>query len=255
MPEPRRVLPSLFSPDRWSRPILLAPVLVALALTACSTMGEMPEDPDAEPAAAVALTVGTARGGSLECATEQGPDCRDWFRFQPRKPGQLRVTARPAAPTEEGAEIAPEARPLQLQLTDGAGNVLAEGEGPEATIKWRVREPGALLARVSIAPGEGAVSYELTTLVERAPRTRAVRRPVLEVEAARDGGSAHVLIDGGHDQSLRVGMRGKLVQDGHSIGRIRIVDVFPQGSRATVEGVLTGDVTPETVAEITLPLP
>jgi len=256
VPEPRRVLPSLSSPDRWfHRRILVAPLLVALAVAGCSTTPEMPEDPDAEPAAAVSLTVGTSRGGNLECTTEQGPDCRDWFRFQPRKPGQLRVTAQTVVPTEEGAEIAQEPRPLQLQLTDGEGNVLAEGEGPEATIRWRVREPGALLARVSVAPGEGPVNYELTTLVEKARRTRAVRRPVLEVENARDGGSAHVLIDGGHDQSLRVGMRGKLVQDGRSIGRIRIVDVFPQGSRATVEGVLTGDVTPETVAEITLPLP
>lgn len=228
--------------------------LLAGALAACSTTSPRPEDLDAEPATAVSLTVGTAVAGSLECADELGPDCRDWYRFQPRQPGQLRVTARSIAAAVEGEEPTEEARPVQLRLTDGEGTVLAEAEGPDATVRWRVKDPGSFLALVSMTPSEAPLQYELTTRIEEAPRTRSLRRTVLEVETGRNGGTAHVLIDGGHDQSLRVGLRGKLIQDGRSIGRIRIVEVFPQGSRAAVEGVLTGPVTPETVAEIELPL-
>ena len=216
-------------------------------------MSRAPEDLDAEPTSAVSLTVGSAARGSLECADETGPDCRDWYRFQPRRPGQLRLTATSIAQVEEGEEPG-EPSPLKLQLTDGEGTPLAEAEGPEATIRWRISNPGAFLALVSVAPGETPLQYELTTKIEQVARTRTLRRPVLEMETGRNGGAAHVLIDGGHDQSLRVGMRGKLVQDGRSIGRIRIVEVFPQGSRATVEGVLTEPVTPDTVAEIALPL-
>jgi hypothetical protein len=248
---------------RRVQPLLVSLVLVlGLVLTACQNGagGRAPEDLDGEPTTAVAVVVGTALGGTLECADETGPDCRDWYRFQPRQPGMLRVVAKSIAPRTEGeeggaaVEAAGPSRPLQLQLTDGNGTMLAEGEGEEATVHWRIREPGALLALVTVSPGEGPIRYELTTKIEDAPRTRSIRQTVLEVEAPRDGGAAHVLIDGGLDQSISVGLRGKLLQDGRSIGRIRIVEVFPQGSRATVEGELASPVTPETVAEIELPL-
>jgi hypothetical protein len=247
--------PCLRREPRRPQPLAFATLLLlGGALGACASAPEHPEDLDAEPTGAVSMTVGTAVGGSLECADELGPDCRDWYRFQPRQPGQLRVTARSIAPAAEGEEPTEEPRPVQLQLTDSEGTVIGEAEGPEAIVRWRVKEPGALLALVRMVPGEGRIQYELTTTVEEARRTRSLRRPVLEVETGRNGGGAHVLIDGGRDQSLRVGMRGKLVQDGRSIGRIRIVEVFPQGSRAAVEGELTSPVTPETVAEIALPL-
>ena len=245
MPEPRRVQPLTVS--------LVA--LSVLVLVGCGSIGQPPPDPDGEPTTAVSLTVGSARGGTLDCSGEPGPDCADWFRFQPRRPGQLRVTARSVVPAGKDGEPSTEpGPPLRVQLTDGEGNVLGEAEGPEATVLFRVTDPGSFLALVAADPGTGPLDYELTTKVEKPrPATRALRRPVLEVELGHDGQASHVLIDGGRDQSLRVGLRGRLVQGGKSIGRIRIVEVFQQGSRATVEGALSSPVTPETVAEIALP--
>jgi hypothetical protein len=76
---------------------------------------------------------------------------------------------------------------------------------------------------------------------------------VLEVEKKGGAAATNVLIDGGRRDALRAGLRGRLVDGQRTLGRVVVVEVFEEGSRARVEGPLSGDITPETVAEIEVP--
>jgi hypothetical protein len=52
---------------------------------------------------------------------------------------------------------------------------------------------------------------------------------------------------------MRSGFTGRLVDKGVTIGKLVIEQVYPDGSRARVDGVLSAPVTHETVAEIDVP--
>src|SRR4030095_14214787 len=86
-----------------------------------------------------------------------------------------------------------------------------------------------------------------------APRFETRRAAVLEVEGGRTSEQT-VLLDAGEAAQLRPGMRGVLVDAGKKLGSVVIVNVYPDGSRARVEGVLAGPISPRTVAEIQVPL-
>jgi len=72
---------------------------------------------------------------------------------------------------------------------------------------------------------------------------------VLDVEQ-ENGEPVYVLLDAGEPQSVRVGMRGRLREGAETIGRIEIIEVYRDGSRAKLLDSLTGDITIDTGAEI-----
>jgi hypothetical protein len=86
-----------------------------------------------------------------------------------------------------------------------------------------------------------------------APRFETRRAAVLEVEGERTQQQS-VLLDVGEAAQLRPGMRGVLLDAGKKLGQVVIVNVYPDGSRARVDGALAGPITPRTVAEIQVPL-
>ena len=59
-----------------------------------------------------------------------------------------------------------------------------------------------------------------------------------------------MLIDGGQKDGLRAGLRGRLRDGKRTLGSLVVVDVFEEGARARIEGPLSGEITPDTVAEI-----
>ena len=76
---------------------------------------------------------------------------------------------------------------------------------------------------------------------------------VLEVEAA-SGRPRFVIIDGGIKNGLQRGFRGRLVERGRSIAEIEIVEVYDEGSRARIATELADRITPQTAAEIDVPV-
>jgi hypothetical protein len=115
--------------------------------------------------------------------------------------------------------------------------------------------PGVYMVSLSTpAESAGVMDYEIRVAftpkpAPEGPRYRQVSAVVLEVE-----GGKVVLIDKGRRQGLAVGQRGRLLEAGQKIGDIEIVDVYSDGSRVTIHGELSGEITPSTVAEVDVPL-
>ena len=63
-----------------------------------------------------------------------------------------------------------------------------------------------------------------------------------------------VLIDKGSEAGLRRGLTGRLYDSGTEIGRIEVVETYPEGARVTIQGTLSAPVTPATRAKIEIPL-
>jgi hypothetical protein len=81
---------------------------------------------------------------------------------------------------------------------------------------------------------------------------RRLTSEVLDVE--EDGGvPSFVLIEAGETEGIQPGMKGQLLEQGARIAEIEVVEVFPDGSRARIQGDLGSPVDAmHTVAEITL---
>ena len=76
---------------------------------------------------------------------------------------------------------------------------------------------------------------------------------VLEVET--EGGQPRfVIIDGGNKNGLQRGFRGRLIERGRSIAEIEIVEVYDEGSRARIATELVDRITPQTAAEVAVPV-
>jgi hypothetical protein len=76
---------------------------------------------------------------------------------------------------------------------------------------------------------------------------------VLEVEGWGEHTQA-VLIEFGSNHGIRRGLRGRLIQDGSTIGEVVVEQVYPDGSRARVDGPLLAPVTSKTIVEIDVPV-
>jgi hypothetical protein len=76
---------------------------------------------------------------------------------------------------------------------------------------------------------------------------------VIEIEGSPATPEA-VLIDKGSEAGLRRGLEGRLYDAGQEIGRIEVVEIYPEGARAEIRGTLSAPVTPATRAKIDIPL-
>jgi len=233
------------------RPLRALGCLLAAALAgACA---KPPPDLDAEPAGAIALPLGQVHADTLDC--DKG-DCADWYKIAVPGEGKLFVDADPAVANAGFA----------VQLVDAGGAPLAAGDSAGGKAAVRLHTPvseGAVLVKVVPTDAKANVAYAVTARFKPAPPPPVVKAPeprfetksaaVLEVEGDRTAHPA-VLIDAGQAAKLAPGMRGRLVDKGHTIGQIVVQDVYPDGSRARVDGPLSGQIGPHTTAEIDVPI-
>ena len=252
------------------RRALLALLFVPALAMSCS-MCQPPPDPDGVRSGSLPLELGTWQRGALDC---DAGDCADWYHFETAEEGKLQVDLARVT-TKEGDEQQPA---FSLVLSDAEGGVLEEvqsGERPRVAI-MNPNEKGRYLAaqrfNVTVATpaeGEGKLDYELRVVFTPKPRPkparaappprpappkfRTVKGKLLEVEARADGGEA-VLIDQGSRAGVEAGQRGRLLVGGRKVAEIQILDVYPDGSRALVRGSLGSALTPDTVAEVDVPL-
>ena len=226
--------------------------LAWIALAALAGCAKPPPDLDGEPGGAVALPLGETHADTLAC--KQG-DCADWYRIEVPGAGELSVDV---AGEPSGAG-------LETSLLDAKGAPLAQAGGGSGTARHLHSSVtrGAFLVRVEAADRDAKLAYSISAKFTSAappppprapePRFETLRSPVLEVEG-RPGAESFVLLDAGEGARVRVGMRGKLVDGGKTLGSIVIQNVYPDGSRARVEGPLAGTISPHTVAEIEVPV-
>jgi hypothetical protein len=226
----------------------------AALLAACAT--SPPADPDGTAETALAIEI-APRADALDCEADSQPDCADWFRFRTAEAGTLRVSVTPAPPAASpagGAKASPAAFELAIAQAAGTevGRARAIGNAP-AALPVESDAPTEYVAVVTLPPGSGAAAYRLTFDpvaaggggAQAAPAGRVSRWTILEVEP--DGA---VLIDGGSRDGLRAGLRGRLRDGSRTLGSVVVVDVFDEGARARIEGSLSGEIGPDTVAEI-----
>ena len=235
-----------------ARRAALAPLALAAALLACA---KPPPDLDAEPTGAVPLALDQRHADTLEC--DEG-DCADWYRLDVPAKGLLSVDLGPGAPDAPPGG-------LSARMVDAKGETLAiaaSSHGEPLQLKAPVAA-GTVLVEVTPADPKAAVGYALLGRFKPAPppppppppapRFETRRAAVLEVEDARSA-QPSVLLDAGEAAGLRPGLRGVLVDGGKKLADVVIVNVYPDGSRARIEGVLAGTISPRTVAEIQVPL-
>ncbi len=245
---------------------VLIPFLPVLGLS-CS-MCQPPPDPDAVPSGSQPLELGRWHRDALDCG--EG-DCADWLHFETKSAGALRIDV--AKLEDEGDDDDEDEVPeFALALAGANGKVLADAKnGGKTRIQLahpkksgRYADAQRFAVAVSTpAEGEAALGYELRVTFKpkphppapRAvqPRFRTVNAALLEVESRADGGEA-VLIDQGSRSGIERGQRGRLLIGGKKIADIEILDVYPDGSRAAIRGSLGAALSPDTVAEVDIPL-
>lgn len=234
-------------------PLLL---LAALGVLACRT--PPPPDPDGTRVGALRIGLDRSHDDVLDCERN---DCADWYRTAARERGTLAIevtTARGTAP----------APAFDVVLEDAAGNPLdrARGTGEAEVRVSSPVGPEAYFFAVRAGASRETLRYRVRTRFEPLPpppppppppepepRFETLSVSVLEVEGWGDDTRA-VLLEHGADRGLERGLRGRLVDGGETIGEIVVEEVYPEGSRARVEGALLSPVTPQTVAEIDVPL-
>ncbi len=216
--------------------------------------------------------------GSLHCAVQL---CATEYPLRVSEPGRVRVEIYAPLDSggpdfaltvvdESGDEIArpvdDDARPRRVVFEANVGtytlHVTSRGSN-EDLLRYEVvafftpgpgpgrRVPPPVQPVVRPAPIESGSKPATTTSVPADPSSTTVfvRAEVLDVESEA-GGARFVLLDKGLPSGLREKMRGALLDDGDSIGRFEIVEVYEDGCRARIDGDLTREVGIDTVAEI-----
>ncbi len=255
---------------------------IALA-TACSK--PPPPDPDGVLEGARTLALDKPTEDALAC-DKRTNDCADWFRVRTKGQGRIVATVRLLAEPDADRDRKRDADDehddekdaklpdFTLELRDRAGELLQSvaSEGKRQAEAAAETEPGSLFAVVSSPGGKLALRYRVRAAFEPAapppppppppPPTEVPPPPpplvetrsgaVLEVE--RGGGEQAVLIELGAAAGIKPGLRGRLLDGGRELGAIVVLEVYPDGSRARVEGALLGQISASTTAEIEIPL-
>ena len=247
---------------------LRSPALLLAGLIALGACAKRPPDADATPGGANALALDTPRADVLDCRVD---DCADWFRAEIPQRGKL-VIELAAAPPPEGVDVR-----ISVSLADGQGATLARDQTIGRTaisVSAQVSAATYLIAIASSHP-EARFDYTVTARLvvpppppppkaapvrkrapvvvkPPAPRFETKRAEVLEVDESGPHGRA-VLLDAGATQGLRVGLRGRLLDGGRAIAALEIVEVYPEGCLARVEGG-PGTIGVTSSAEIEIPI-
>jgi hypothetical protein len=230
-----------------------AVLLLLLTLPACVS----PPDPDGVPLGALRLPPGLAHDDALDCRRN---DCVDWYRTELKEEGTLEITV--SAP--DGATGQEEPPQFTVTLTDPEGRTLGRERSMGRDGLSLVHELSAATYLVSVTTPQprGGFSYQIELGFEALPpppppepepQFRTQTSAVLEVEGWGQDSQA-VLIELGRTAGMRPGLRGRLVEQGDTIGEIVIEQVYPDGSRARIDGTLSTPITPSTTVEIDVPV-
>jgi hypothetical protein len=217
-------------------------------------------EPGAPELADDRLVLGQRRQGALHCGEKR---CNETYTLEVPKPGKLRLELR--APGGEGLPD------LGVLLEDVRGQLVGTSIQPQERPRVIRKDvvPGTYHVRVyALGSNGGIASYDVLADLEkkrkrRTQRKRSSTRPpppkfqivaseVLEVE--RDGGEpAFVLIEAGKHVGIEVGLTGELIENGKPIAKIKVIEVFPDGSRVQILDRLSAPITIETQAQIRVP--
>jgi hypothetical protein len=240
---------------RPTRALVAVGILVGAALAlGCPSP---PPDLDGEPDGARALPLGRSWDDVLNCGRPQ--DCADWYRLRVPGPGTLTVQVRSSAgsrpserPGDFGVRLQGEQGVVERGSSDGSREVelVSDVVGSVYHVEVRVLDSRSELA------------YEIETSFVAAPpppppppapRFETLQSAVLEVEG-RGERPETVLLEKGSDDGVRPGLHGRLVDGELELGEIVVEQVYPEGSRARIVGVLAREVGPDTMAELIVPL-
>lgn len=238
--------------------VLLVGLGLILALGG-ATCRRLPDE-DGARGQAVERALDDTYVNSLEC---RKGDCADWHRVRIRERGTLSLDCR--------AVRGDEPNPLfTVQLEDGFGDAIdaMENVGDSSQRLMRVLDPGVYLVGIEAPEKTRSIVYELTVGFEPAPRRvstparvdpgprvptyRRVDAEVLEVEGSMAEPSG-VLLDLGGNRGVYEGLRGELVEGDSLVGDIRVVNVYEEGSRASVALPLRRPITPAVRAVLLFP--
>jgi hypothetical protein len=255
-----------------ARSALLLALVAALA-AGCSK--PPPPDPDGALEGARSLPLDKPTEDALAC-DKRTNDCADWFRVRTKGQGRVvasvHLLADPDVREEDEEKKRPPLPEFTLELRDTSGELLQSvaSEGRREAEAATDAEAGSLFAVVSSPGGKQTVRYRVRAAFEPAapppappppppreeppppPRIETRSGAVLEVE--RSAGEEAVLIELGAAAGMKPGLRGRLLDGGREIGAVVVQDVYPDGSRARVEGALLGQISAQTRVEIEIPL-
>jgi hypothetical protein len=191
----------------------------------------------------------------LACQNQRRPDCIDWFVLNAPDRGEIRLQVTATNPDGITPDYVVTTADQQVDPLQHASN---EGRR-EVGMTWSA-DPGAYYVAVSSSPAPTGLQYKIVAWYQPAasreepqPRFETTSWMVLEIEAEM-GEPRFVVIDGGRINGLLEGFRGRLIERGRSIAEIEIVDVFDEGSRARIATELVDQITPQTAAEIDVPV-
>jgi hypothetical protein len=246
-----------------SLPLLFAAVI---ALCACA---KRPADADATPAGASALALDTPRSDVLDCRQH---DCADWYRVEVPSKGSLVVDLSAVAAADEDVRIS-------VSLADGQGATLARDQtiGRAAISISAAVLPATYL--IAIASNHPVARFDYTVTARLvlpppppkpvvqpkrptkppvlkpppAPRFETKRAEVLEIHEDGPHGRT-VLLDVGAAQGMRLGLRGRLLDGGRVIAAIEIVEIYPEGCLARIDGAGATAISTSSAVEIDIPI-
>ena len=199
-------------------------------------------------------------------------DCENLYQLIMSRSGQVKVTAN--APAD------PSLPDFVLELRDRDGHVIAEDRKlmKRPRVITRGLAPGLyLVAIMGRDKQDHLLSYKLRYDPIQKKRRRTQPPPkitkdelppippppppppttpkvwiaseVLEVE--RQGSEpVAVLLEAGTSQGMKPGLTGELVEADQVIGKLEVVDVYAEGSRARIVGALTAPITLDTTARL-----
>lgn len=233
-------------------------VVFALTLVA-ATCQEAAPDLDGQPGGAQLLPLGAQHADQLHC---RAGDCADWFRLQVPERGDLIVLVE--SPVGSVGD-----RPVVVLLADGRARQLEKMqlspvEG-DALITWQA-ERGYYMIRVEAQDeARTPLPYELSLrfvpppppppkpAAPPKPRFDTVVGEVIEVEGGLGDPDA-VLVDRGESHGVLPGQVGRLINGEEMIATVVVVDTYPEGCRARIEGTLSAPISAATRVEIDVPI-
>ncbi len=226
------------------------PLLVFLGATLISCALTPP--PHGDPTGALYLEPSGSYRDQVNCPRK---DCERWFRTRLSRRGDLSVAV--------DASLHALALRYSVRLMDSRGARLIARKANAGDLRVHLQRDLApatyLIGVVSDADGQ-AFDFRLRLAFDPVPLPPAPAPPRFETHTSAvletvgyGQDSVAVLIESGARLGMQVGFRGVLIDGGEEIGSVVIEQVYPDGSRARIEGALASPVTHTTVARIRVP--
>ncbi len=223
--------------------VLFGGTLISCALT---------PPPHGYPTRALYLEPSGSYFDRVNCPRE---DCERWFRTRLSRRGDLSVAV--------DASLRALALRYSVRLMDSRGTHLIARQANAGDVRVSLQRDLApatyLIGVVSDSDGQ-AFDFRVRLTFDPAPLPPEPASPRFETHTSAvletvgyGQDSVAVLIESGAKLGMQVGFRGVLIDGDEEIGSVVIDQVYPDGSRARIEGTLASPVTHTTVARIRVP--